>query len=39
MPPPMVSEVPEFELDVDEQNVYGQRLRVSSVHEQRNTLT
>ena len=39
MPPPIVSAVPEFESDVDEQNAYGQRLRVSSVHEQRNTLT
>ncbi|AZF53300.1 hypothetical protein C4J85_2815 [Pseudomonas sp. R4-34-07] len=35
----IVSPVREFELDVDERNEYGQRLRVTSVHEQRNTLT
>jgi len=35
----IVSTLTEFELDVDERNEYGQRRCISSLHEQRYTLT
>lgn len=35
----VVSAVPEFKLGVDEWNKYGQWRRISSLHEQRYTLT